>query len=221
MMQPKNENNALSAAHVLYTAATGGGKTLAVRKLGRINASDQVAFWDPHGDYFGTFKGRKVRHYYDFRSFLRAISAARRTKQGFKIALKVEETRENFLKFIKMCWGFGDGRHPKLFHIVCEENPQVTETVSKDSSIFGKMLQVGRKFGFVVHVVGQRTTEMSKTVVSATPFKFVGMQPNLADARRMADELDLHVDRIKELKPLEYYFKSPGIGNVKKGKLSI
>lgn len=143
----------------------------------------------------------------------------RKTKQGFKISLKVPETRKNFLLFCEIVKGFGNGTHQKRLHVVCEENPQVTESVSREKSVFGWLLTVGRKFGFILHVVGQRTTEMSKTVVSQTPYKWVGMQASKIDARRMSDELDISIHEIESLEPLEYFFKSPRIGNVQRGKL--
>ncbi len=42
-----------------------------------------------------------------------------------------------------------------------------------------------------------------------------------ADAERMAKEADIQVDNILQLEPLEYYFKSPGVGKHSKGLLKI
>jgi len=222
-VNPINENNALDSEHTLYTAMTGGGKTAAVKKLGRVKATDQVAFWDPHNDYRGSFKAREVRTYTTFKAFRQAIAAGRKTSQGFKIALKVDETRKNFLAFCQIIWAYGDGQHPKRFHVVCEENPQVTESVGREKSIFGKLLQVGRKFGFILHVVGQRNTEMSKSVVSATPYKWVGMQEFINDAKRMGESIGKSTEEIMTLGKLEYFLKRPRLfvndENVTRGKL--
>ncbi len=60
---------------------------------------------------------------------------------------------------------------------------------------------------------------LNKKVLSKSPYKWVGMQPSRADAERMSKEIEVHEDEIKALQPLEYFYKSPGIGNVKSGKL--
>ena len=218
MNGPINANNALPALHTLYCGGTGSGKTSAVKKFGNIKATDQVAFWDPHEDY-PDFQGRVVRRYTSLVKFAQALSAARKTKQGFKIALTVPESRANFLKFCEIVKKMGNGHHPKLLHIVVEEVPQVTGSLAKEKSVFGWLLTVGRKFGFVVHSVGQRSTEMSKTVLSQSLYKWVGMQPSKADAKRMSDEIEVPIVNIQALKPLVYYYKSPGIDNVFQGKL--
>lgn len=218
MRGPVNSNNALPALHTLYCGGTGSGKTSAVKKHGNIKATDQVAFWDPHEDY-PDFKGRVVRRYTSFVKFAQALAAGRRTKQGFKVALTVPENRKNFLKFCEIVKKMGDGHHAKLLHVVVEEVPQITESVGKEKSVYGWLLSVGRKFGFVVHSVGQRVTEMSKTVLSQSPFKWVGMQPSNADADRMRKEIEVDLLDLRALKPLEYFYKSPGIGNVSRGKL--
>ena len=218
MTGPVNSNNALAALHTLYVGGTGSGKTSAVKKLGNIKPTDQVAFWDPHEDY-PDFRGRAVRRYTSFLQFAQALAAGRRTKQGFKIALTVPETRENFLKFCQIVKKMGDGHHAKLLHVVTEEVPQVTESLAKEKSVFGWLLSVGRKFGFVMHCVGQRPTEMSKTVLSQCIYKWVGMQQSFADAERMRKEIEVLLTDIQALKKLEYFYKSPGIGNVTRGKL--
>lgn len=218
-MQPKNKNNKLKALHTLYCGGTGSGKTSALLKSKIIKATDQVVFWDPHEDYDDKFKNREIRRYHSFKKFFEALYAGRKTKQGFKIALSVPETRENFLKFCELVKSVGDGHHAKLLHVICEEVPQVTQSVGKEKGPYGWLLSVGRKYGFVVHSLGQRVVEMSKTTLSQSPYKWIGAQESRADAKRMSDETDIPIDELLDLVPLEYYMKSPGRGNFKKGKL--
>lgn len=217
-MKPINSNNALPALHCLYCGGTGSGKTSAVKKYGNIKPTDQVVFWDPHEDY-DDIQGRKVRRYNSFAKFAAAVAAGRRTRQGFKIALTVPETRKNFLTFCEIVKRFGNGTHAKKLHVVVEEVPNVTETVGKEHSVYGWLLKTGRKFGFVVHSVGQRVVEMSKTTLSQSRYKWVGMPDSNADAERMSKEIEVPVDDLKALLPLEYYYKKPGLNNVSRGKL--
>ncbi|WP_245556382.1 hypothetical protein [Algicola sagamiensis] len=117
--------------------------------------------------------GSCLRIFSSFRSFKRffqALHAARKTKQGFKIALTVEETRENSLKFCDIVKTQGNGTHPKRLYVIIEELPQVTKSVGKESGPYGWLLTVGRKFGFIVHSIGQRSVEMSKTTLSQSPY---------------------------------------------------
>ncbi|ODB41078.1 hypothetical protein BB427_11340 [Pseudoalteromonas sp. BMB] len=217
-MQPINGNDKLSNENTLYVAGSDGGKTSAVQKLGRIKPTDQVVFWDPHKS-FKQIQGRVVRRYTTFGSFFKALRAGRATKQGFKIALTVPEERAYFLKFLTAVKGFGDGLHPKRLHVVCEEVPEVTETVGRDNTVFGWFMRIGRKYGFIMHCIGQRVVEMSKTITSQCPYKWVGIQHSLDDAKRMSKEIDVSLADIVALNKLEYYFKSPGMGNVVKSKL--
>ena len=220
-MQPVNKNNELKALHTLYCGGTGSGKTSALKKSPVIQPTSQVVFWDPHEDYDDEFKGRKVRRYKSFKRFFEALYAGRKTKQGFKIALSVPETRENFLKFCDVVKSVGDGHHPKLLHVICEEVPQVTESIGKEKGPYGWLLSVGRKYGFVVHSLGQRVVEMSKTTLSQSPYKWIGAQESRADAERMSKETDIPVNDLLALVPLEFYLKSPGLGNFERGILAF
>jgi len=220
-MQPINKNNELKALHTLYCGGTGSGKTSALKKSTIIVPTSQVVFWDPHEDYDNRFKGREVRRYKSFKRFFEALYAGRKTKQGFKIALSVPETRANFLKFCGLVKSVGNGTHAKLLHVICEEVPQVTESIGKEKGTYGWLLSVGRKYGFVVHSLGQRVVEMSKTTLSQSPYKWIGAQESRADAERMSKETDIPINELLGLVPLEFYLKSPGLGNFKRGKLTF
>lgn len=228
-MKPINPNDDLEPQHALYAGTTGAGKSHATQKMKRIKATDQTLLWDLYGQYEGkTFVGREVRTYTTVSSFFKAAYAGRKTNQGFKIAFtprnipdSKKDKRELFLKFCQAAWGLGDGLHNKLLHVVCEEINRVTTTTGDEDSIYGELLEGGRKFGFVVHSVSQRLAPIPNTVISMSGYKWVGVQESIGDVNRIARELDVSVDEVKALKKLEYYFKSPGFGNVTKGKLKF
>jgi len=54
---------------------------------------------------------------------------------------------------------------------------------------------------------------------SMSGYKWVGVQEAEGDVSRIARELGVHIDEIKSLKKLEYFFKEPGFGNITRGKL--
>jgi len=200
LMQPINSNNALSALHCLYV-----GNNQSYRPNIVLGPTRRL-------------QRQVLRRYKSFAKFFKAAIAGRKTQSGFKIALTVPETRENLLRFCEIVKALGDGKHKKQLHAVCEEVP---ESLGKEKGAYGWLLAVGRKFGIVVHSVGQRVVEMSKTTLSQSIYKWVGMQASIKDAMRMAEECDIPLKDIKALKKLEYFFKSPGIGNVEFGKLRV
>lgn len=120
-------------------------------------------FWDPYSS-FKEVQNHVVRRCTNFSDFFRPLKVGRATNQGFKIALTVPEERQHFLKFLEAVKGFANGHHKKRLHVVCEEVPEVTENVGRDTSNFGWFMCIGRKYGFVMHCNGQRVVEMSKTI---------------------------------------------------------
>lgn len=226
-LSPINPNDALSITHALYAGATGSGKSTATQKIGLIKPTDQVAFWDLYGQYQGKeFLGRKVRTYATLGGFLRAMQAGRKTKQGFKIAFTPRNPpkdksaiRELFLKACGIVWGMGNGQHPKTLHFVAEEINRVTITTGDEDSIYGELLEAGRKFGLMVHSVSQRLAPIPNTVISQSGYKWIGCQNLISDVERVAKEMQVKPAEIMQLNKLEYYFKGEGFGNTKKGKL--
>ena len=221
--QPVNANNALSAEHTIYVATSQGGKTTAVKKLGRIKATDQVLFFDPFGDYANQpFQGRKVRSYDDWTSFLKAVVAGRKTGQGFKIAktFKYEATPEDMDLFCQIAWALGDGTHAKSLHVVLEEFAELSRTSAKADGYSGKIVRVGRKFGVVAHTLFQRGQEVPNTVLSNAPYKWVGMQETSTDCAYLAEKTGVPMTEIQSLGKLEYVLKKPGnMNNWSRGSL--
>ena len=228
-MNPINPNDSLDTTHALYAGTTGAGKSVATQKVGLIKPTDQVLFWDLYGQYKGKmFLGRQVRTYSTLKAFFKAAYEGRKTKQGFKIAFtpaKIPDgkrpKRDLYLKWCKVVWGLGDGKHSKLLHVVAVEINRVTTTSGDEDSIYGEILEVGRKFGFMVHSVSQRLAPIPNTVISMSGYKWVGVQEAEGDVNRIARELGVSQDDIKSLKKLDYFLKSPGFGNIERGRLTF
>ncbi|KZX00949.1 hypothetical protein JL49_09065 [Pseudoalteromonas luteoviolacea] len=228
-MTPIRPNDALDAQHCLYAGTTGAGKSTAVRQMGRIKPTDQVLIWDPYGQYKGKkLLNREVRTYSGLEAFFKAAKAGRQTNQGFKIAFTplnmpegTKAKRKVFLAFLRSCWALGDGEHKKLLHLYLEEINRVTITSGSEDSIYGELLEGGRKYGFVIHSVSQRLQPIPNTVIAMSKYKWIGIQEAIGDVERVARELGVSPQEVMELEELEYYFKPPGFGNVKKGKLKL
>ncbi|TMP70544.1 hypothetical protein CWB76_10215 [Pseudoalteromonas sp. S1609] len=228
-LSPINPNDAIDITHALYAGTTGSCKSVATQKIGLIKANDQVAFWDLYGQYKGKeFLGRKVRTYSSLKGFLMALHAGRKTKQGFKIAFtpnnppkKKALIREMFLKAAGIVWAMGNGLHPKTLHFVAEEINRVTISSGDEDSIYGEILEAGRKFNIMCHSVTQRLAPIPNTVIAMSGYKWIGRQDSVGDAERVAKEIQLKPADIMSLTKFkdkkgthhEYYFKETGFNN--------
>ena len=114
-----NKNNALDNGHCAVVGMSGCGKTSLVKKK-IIKVTDQVAIFDPFGDYDGKLCGRVVRGYESIKDFAAALIAGRKTNQGFKIAWQPERetTVEDFDTFCKIIWTVADGSHSKPLKVI-------------------------------------------------------------------------------------------------------
>ncbi len=211
-----NPNNELDALHVAYTAASGGGKGVALQYSGLMPKSPCLALFDAYGDYVyktGSkkqrgFGGKRVYHYGTRQAFARAFKNAWDSKKPFRIAYKpVKPSRDEMLWFCQLMWFAADGN--RRLDMVIEELAKWCDSAGKEQSPLGECMTGGRKFGLVVHTVFQRSSEIPKTVLSQSPYKVVGIQEVKIDRKRMAEECDLPEQQIKELENCTYWVKKP------------
>lgn len=216
-----HKDNSLEALHCCYTAGTGGGKSVAVQYAGMIPDNPHLAIFDPYGDYVYIrgdkknqgFAKRKVFHYSTRASFAKAFISAWKSKKPFRVAYTpVNPDRKEMLWFCDLMWQASDGN--RRLDVVIEELAKWTDSVTKETGVLGECLTGGRKFGLVMHTVFQRSTEVSKTILSQSKYKIIGVQESRADAERMGKECDLTMEQIKTLEPLTYFKSSGGLGNV-------
>ncbi|WP_347366158.1 ATP-binding protein [Vibrio vulnificus] len=204
-MQPINPNNQLSNGHAWACGMSGSGKTqLARRKL--VSAADQVAIFDPLGDYVGELAGRVVRSYPTLKTFAAALLQGRKTKQGFKIAYSpAHETKEkDFDAFCRVVWAAGNGAHPKALKVICEEVAEHTNTSGKAGGYYGKLLRLGRKYGIQTISLFQRGQEVSKTIIDNCQFAYVLMQKTEKSAHYLEQLTGIKAVEISSLEKLEY-----------------
>lgn len=204
-MQPINPNNALKNGHVFAVGMSGSGKTSAAKKL-FIKATDQVAIFDPVGDYHGKLVGRVVRGYDNLKDFAAAMIAGRKTKRGFKIAYQpdFETTPKDFDKFCQVVWAMGNGKHSKPLKVVCEEVAEHSESAGKATGYHGKLLRLGRKFNIHTINLFQRGQEVSKTIIDNCQRACVMMQKTKASAAYLEKMTGIPAVEIDNLEELEY-----------------
>lgn len=230
-----NPNNALQARHVAYCGASGGGKTVAVKKMGFVG--DCVALFDVYGDYLANRRralsglgGRKVYHYTTRLTFLKAFVAAWGSKKPFAVAYQPKCERSDDYKaesdwFADVIWKAADGN--RELHVVFEEMAKYMDGTGKATNRIGELATGGRKFGLVCHFVFQRPVEVPKTLITQCETLVVGAQQAMIDAKRWTEELDCQVSEIIELGKLNtgtkkhYLVKRAGIGNYQQKSISF
>lgn len=209
--KPVRADNKHQNEHCYHVATSQGGKTSAVKQLPRIKATDQVLFFDPYGDYTEPFKGKQVETYNKIGDFYRAAAQARKKSTGFKIAFSPDLPKKaDFDNFCGVVWSLGDGKHKKKLHVVLEEVAQFADSAAKADGYFGNLLSVGRKFGIVVTTLFQRGQEVPKTVLSNSPYKWVGLQERPEDSIYLSKATGIPVNDIDSLVQYEYIYKMPG-----------
>ncbi|MCU8167001.1 type IV secretory system conjugative DNA transfer family protein [Vibrio vulnificus] len=206
--EPVNGNNELDCHNALYVGSSGSGKTTAVKTF-NIAADDCVVFFDPYGDYSGTFKGQPVFTYYNWADFAENLFKARSSGMPFKIARGFEGRIEkgDFELFCGLAWACGDGSKRPL-NVVLEEYAKFCDTAGKADGYSGDLIRIGRKFGLRTHPVFQRGQEVSKTVMGNCPIKWIGYQDRDNDAIYLSKELGVPSDAIANLQRLEYIIKT-------------
>ncbi|EOV0103238.1 ATP-binding protein [Vibrio vulnificus] len=203
-MRPINPNNELPNGHAWVCGMSGSGKTqLARRKL--ISATDQVAIFDPLGDYTGELAGRVVRSYPTLKTFAAALLQGRKTKQGFKIAYSpAHETKEkDFDAFCKVAWAAGNGAHPKALKVICEEVAEHSNTSGKAGGYYGKLLRLGRKYGIQTISLFQRGQEVSKTIIDNCKLAYVMVQKTEKSAHYLEQMTGISASAINQLEVVE------------------
>ena len=208
IVEPVNPNNALDCHNALYVGSSGSGKTTAVKNF-NIGPNDNAVFFDPFGDYEGTFKGQPVFTYYTWSEFAVNLFKARASGLPFKIARGFNGRIEkgDFELFCGLVWACGDGNKQPL-NIVLEELAKFCDTAGKMDGYAGDLIRIGRKFGLSTHCVFQRGQEVGKTVIGNCPVKWVGYQERDNDAIYLSKELGISSDAIASLEKLEYIIRN-------------
>lgn len=196
-----NPNTAWNNQHSLYLAASGGGKSQAIKQNKAIpSRGARVVAWDVDEDH-------NVKHYFDKTSFARALLGGCRSGRGFRIGYAGVCDIAHFEWFCKLVFAALDGNVST--HIIIEELADVSPSIGKASQNFGQLLRRGRKYGAIIHAASQRGTEISKTVFTQSAVHWVGVQEG-SDIDRMARLCAVEPSKIAALKPLEFLYKQAG-----------
>ena len=223
IIDPEHNNNALDCLNAMYVGSSGSGKTTAVKQL-NIAADDCAVFFDPFGDYAGTFKGQQVFTYYTWAEFAENLFKARSSGKPFKIArgFKGRVEKGDFEQFCGLAWACGDATKAPL-NVVLEELAKFCDTAGKMDGYVSDLLRIGRKYGLRTHCVFQRGQEVGKTVIGNCTIKWIGYQERENDAIYLSKELGIASEAIAKLEKLDYIIKTDkhGRGEFDKSKFTF
>ncbi|WP_311568401.1 hypothetical protein [Photobacterium arenosum] len=190
----------LEAQHEYICGATGAGKSSHVKRV--IDKAKRVIVWDPDDEYTGA-------------GWVRCSSAVelldwlhRHPAGNLKIAF-VAGGQKAFEFWCKAAFAWG------YCVAVAEEIADVT-TPAKAPPAWGTLSRRGRKRGIKVMAVTQRPAEADKTILTQAAIIRAGLQGRDPDRMAIAREMNISVDVISNLKPLDYVeFKRRDLSVVK------
>jgi hypothetical protein len=197
--EQKRQNTTLANNNHIIVGASGSGKSAFLRKKVDFKQNRIVA-WDVDED----FRLPRVRSMKVFETLVK--------KCGFgkiRVALTVEPTEENFERFCALVFAIAHCSAPMT--IICEEIADVTR-VSKASPHWGQLCRKIRKYGGTIYAVTQRPEEADKTIFNQATFKWCGALGSSAAYKKMAAEMDINVNELRNLqnfegKQIEYWLK--------------
>lgn len=234
-----NPNNGHDLRNKTFVAASGNGKGVAIHGMGVFPAKIHFAIFDPYGEYrwngkYGGLGGKAVYHFTDRQSFARTFTRAWKSGKSFRLAYQPNAgaDRAELLWFCGLMWAASDGQ--RELYVLYEELARMTESAGKEASVLGECYTGGRKFGMINCAAFQRSTEIPKTIWSSSPYKIIGGQESMIDAKRMMTELSCSLDEVIALGKLNqlfevnnkktrlhYLYKKPGLGNYEKIAINV
>jgi hypothetical protein len=227
-----NPDNSLDCFHTSYCGATGAGKGVALKLMGRVGV--RAAIFDPYGEYragtlrklSGLGEARKVHQYTTRKTFLNAFIAAWASGKGFAVSYFPSNTlarRAEALWFADIMWKAADGK--RRLDVIFEEMGTYMETSGTDGSIIQEIATGGRKYAIHAHFLYQRPQQVPKSIINQCPYMIIGAQEAMSDVKHWCDRLNCSINEVIELGKLNekrkkyYLVKSQGVGNYTKQML--
>lgn len=170
--------------------STGAGKSYYIKA--QIAAEKRLIVFDPDDEY-GDIPG--IVTVTRGAELTAAIKAAK-GGQGLKIRLV-----RNGVDAFELCNALAFGWTNCTY--VAEEIADVTR-VGKAPPYWGQTLRRGRKRGIRIFITTQRPAEADKTAFTQASMIRTGLLGNFADQQAMSRSLDLPIDLIRKLGPLDF-----------------
>ena len=186
---------------VVVTGSSGSGKSLWTKQ--QIKGAKRLIIWDIDDEYSGSVRG--VERVTSIKELAAKLKKAKTGK--FAYVGKVSD----FELFCRAAFAWANCT------CVVEELADVT-TPAKAPEGWGQLVRRGRKYGIEIYAVTQRPSESDKTIIGNASIIHAGRMNRAQDRAYMAKEMDIRLEVITDLKPLEYVEKYDN-GETKRGKV--
>lgn len=220
-----NQNNKHSAEHMFLCGCTGSGKSSFLRRMNLYQQYRRILLWDPDEDH-------NAVHIRSRSAYKRAVIEGIKSGKKFRLAyVPAKPTPEEFEWWCGILWAALDGNIRTA--AIVEELADVTGT-AKAQGMWGQLSRKARKYGGVIYSVSQRPAEIDKSILSQSPYKWVGQLETDSERQYLSKLLSVPVHQLAQMpanepgKRCHYYIKYPGpdpakprVFNPVKGRVTI
>lgn len=206
----KNENTSLKNNHTLYLAKSGYGKSQTlIRTSGLFKPGRRTLIWDPNKDH-------DAHRFESLAGFARAVASAEKSGRGYRLAYCGEPSPDAFEIFANVVWCCLDGN--KITDIVIEEYSDCCRgpgLLSQQKDYYHRKLWTqARKYGGIIHATSQRPQLISKDALGNAGIFYASCM-DIAAAKRIAAEMDIRVDLLRDCQVGEFFYRNNGSEAVK------
>jgi hypothetical protein len=185
-------NEKLPADIRAYFGSTGSGKTHNIKN--DIRDDKRVLCFDPDGSFSAADGFQIVTDRAQFLSLAR-------NSGNIKLCFAAGGV-PNFEFFCSVVWALADARRPMT--CVVDELAGVT-SAGKAKGDWHPIVARGRKYGIKVRADSQRPSEIDKTLMGNQTGLWVGFQAREGDAKYLANEMSVDIEKIKGLRGKPYF----------------
>lgn len=193
----------------LVVGSTGSGKTLWLMARLRAMAARRVLVWDAMREYGSPF-GASTAWLVDVLNWVK-VGDARLLAYHPNLARELERQFDVFCGIALMMRGCV---------LVAEELSMVTKA-GYSPARWREVITTGRHLGLSVIGTTQRPALVDKTIFSNATVIRVGRLNAAGDKKTMADALDLPLDELRALRPLDWIQKDMATGAVTRETLAV
>jgi len=193
----------------LYVVAGASRSGKSVWTAQQVARARRLLVWDLLGEWSMRYRCRRVGPSYD--SLLDALEL-----QG-RFAFHAVDMVETFETFCELAWCWLRLAPGVL---VVEETASVTSP-GKAPPAWGRIVRMGLRYGVDIYALTQRPAESDKTAFGNASLIHAGRATTPGDRRTLAEYLDVPVDDVGRLKPLEWIERDYVTGITRKGRVDI
>jgi hypothetical protein len=192
----------------LYAVAGASRSGKSVWTAQRVARERRLLVWDLLAEWSQRYRCRRVG------TFDELVAALERRE---RVAFHAPDMVETFGTFCELAWCWLRLAPGSL---VVEETAAVTSP-GKAPPAWGRVLRMGLRYGVDIYALTQRPAESDKTAFGNASMLHAGRATTPSDRRTLAEYLDVPVERVAALKPLEWIERDFVTGVTRAGRVDL